>query len=181
VSQLPTEHDAEEIYQQAVQAERSHHFDEAERLYRRFAELSPQDPRGPNKIGVILAVRGELDAADAAFRQALSLDPKYAPALTNSGNIRLEHDQLEEAVALYEQALTYAPDYGPAHNNLAAALKRLRRYRPMVQHLKHAQRVERRTDRERARNEVKGCSFRGGTTTILLVVVGLLPFGVFWR
>ncbi len=154
---------------------------EAQALYLQFTELRPQDPRGPNKLGVLQALLGQFDASEQLFRQALELDGKFAPALTNLGNVFLERGNAEEAVRLYEEALTYDPNYSSAHHNMAAALKKLGRIRPMVQHLKDAQKAFRDTEREHARKEMTGCMSRGGPTTVLLIAAGVLQIAAFWR
>jgi len=173
--------EAESAYVEAQEAERRGRVEEAEVLYKRFQELKPNDPRGPNKLGVLRALLGEFDAAQQQFQAALDLDPKFPPALTNMGNIFLEQGNAEEAVRLYEEALTIDPNYSPAHHNMAAALKKLGRIRPMVQHLKDAQKAFRDTERESVRKEMSGCMSRGGKTTVLLVAVGLLHVAAFWR
>ncbi len=156
-------------------------MDEARELYLRFAEIRPQDPRGPNKLGVLKALLGQFEEAEHLFRNALELDPKFAPALTNLGNIFLERGNAEEAVGLYEEALEIDPNYSAAHHNMAAALKKLGHIRPMVQHLKDAQKAFRETERTNARKEMSGCMSRGGQTTVLLIAAGLLQIAAFWR
>ncbi len=156
-------------------------MERAEALYRQFAALSPADPRGPNKLGVLQALLGHFEAAEGYFRSALDLEPKFPPALTNLGNIHLERGNAEEALRLYEEALTVDPNYSPAHHNMAAALKKLGRIRPMVQHLKDAQKAFRDTERQNVRKEMSGCMGRGGATTLLLVAVGVLQTAAFWR
>ncbi len=154
---------------------------EAEELYLRFAELRPQDPRGPNKLGVLRALLGQFEEAEQLFRNSLELEPKFAPALTNLGNIYLERGNAEEALHMYEEALEIDPNYSAAHHNMAAALKKLGHIRPMVQHLKDAQKAFRETERQSARKEMSGCMSRGGHTTVLLIAVGLLQIAAFWR
>jgi len=144
-------------------------------------DLRPEDPRGLNKIGVLRALMGQIDEAEGYFRSAIELDAKFAPALTNLGNIRLERGDADGALLLYEEALSYDPNYSAAHHNMAAALKKLGRIRPMVQHLKDAQKAFRETERQNVRKDMSGCMSRGGRTTVLLIVVGLLPFATFWR
>ena len=122
-----------------------------------------------------------MDAAEGLFRQALDLDAKFAPALTNLGNVYLERGNAEQAVRLYEEALAADPNYSSAHHNMAAALKKLGQLRPMVQHLKDAQRAFRESERKNVRKEMSGCMSRGGTTTVLLVAAGILGISAFWR
>ena len=169
------------MYLEAQDEERRGHVERAEALYRQFSELLPRDPRGPNKLGVLKALLGQFEAAEGFFQAALELDPKFPPALTNLGNIYLERGNAEEAVRLYEEALSIDPNYSSAHHNMAAALKKLGRVRPMVQHLKDAQKAFRETERQNVRKEMSGCMSRGGTTTVLLVAAGLLPLAAFWR
>lgn len=157
-------------------------MEQAQALYRRFVELKPEDPRGPNKLGVLQALLGHFEDAEQLFRASLEIDAKFAPALTNLGNIYLEQGNAEEAVRLYEEALAIDPNYSSAHHNMAAALKKLGHIRPMVQHLKDAQKAFRDTERDHARKEMSGCMSRGGgTTTVLLVAVGVLQIAAFWR
>lgn len=174
--------DPERTYGEAADAERRGDLERAERLYRQFAAMRPEDPRGPNKLGVVCALGRDFDGAERNFRRALALDPRYVPALTNMGNVLLERGRYEEALGYYEEALHGDPDYVPAHTNMAAALKKLNRISEMVAHLKHAQRRAREAERHAIQKDVgRGCTGRGKGATILLVAVGLLPFGVFWR
>ncbi len=182
MSHLAASSEAEAIYAKALRLEtKIGGLDEAEKLYRRFWELAPEDPRGPNKVGVCCALRGNLDGAEEHFQKALELDPQYPPALTNLGNVLLERNNLEGAVVRYEEALRYDPDYSAAHNNLAAALKRMGSIRPAVQHLRQAQRSMRKEDREAARKDAqRGCG-SSGSKAVILLAAGVLTYGVFWR
>ncbi|EQD50350.1 TPR-repeat protein, partial [mine drainage metagenome] len=110
----------EAIYESAVEAEKRGELDRAEGLYIRFKSVSPTDPRGPNKLGVICALRRDMEGADRYFREALHLDSKHVPALTNMGNLLLESGQTDDAISYYEEALHWDPDYVPAHRNIAA-------------------------------------------------------------
>lgn len=174
--------DPERTYGEAGEAERRGDLGKAEQLYRQFAAMRPEDPRGPNKLGVVCALHHDFDGAERYFRQALVLDSRHVPALTNMGNVLLERGQPEEALGYYEEALRWDPDYVPAHTNMAAALKKLHRISEMVSHLKHAQRRTREAERHRIQKDVgRGCMGRGRGPTVALLAIGLLPLGVFWR
>lgn len=173
--------DPEGIYQQGTEAEKSRDYDRAEGLYLRFRSLAPDDARGPNKLGVICALRRDLDGAEKYFQEALRIDSRNVAAITNIANLLLERGQAQEAIQHYEEALHWDPDYLPAHRNIAAALKKERRISEMVQHLKYAQRHARQEERRNIQKEVRqGCGNRGKTTMILLLAVGVLQFGVHW-
>ena len=70
---LPSETDR--LATQAAEAERSKRPDQAERLYRRALELTPNHPQSVLGLAGLLAVQGELEAARALL-QPLRPDPE---------------------------------------------------------------------------------------------------------
>jgi tetratricopeptide (TPR) repeat protein len=117
-------------------------FDEAEALFRRLAEQFPDHPEGYNKVGVVLAQRGDRREAQVWFQHALAIDATYPPALTNLGNVLLEDGRVDDAVTYYTLALQHNPSYSPAHRNLAVALRRQGRIFESVRHLRRSDRLE---------------------------------------
>jgi Tfp pilus assembly protein PilF len=51
--------------------------EEARELYRRAAEIEPDDYRNQHAIGLLSRRLGDLDAAERAFREALRLEPRH--------------------------------------------------------------------------------------------------------
>lgn len=85
---------------------------------------APQLEVAQQRIGVILARRGDLRGAAAAFERALAVDPAYAGALTGLGNVAFLRGDLEAARALYERALREETNDVDALNNLGGVRER---------------------------------------------------------
>ncbi len=116
----------------------------AELLTQRLAEEERAfllNKRGVTRMGLKLP---ELARAD--FEASLKARPGYAPALTNLGNMLLEEGRLEAAIANYESAIAADPDYAIAYLNLGVACKRAGRFGEAVRALRHAQRLEQRSN-----------------------------------
>ena len=99
-----------------------------------------------NKRGVArIGLQRRADAR-ADFQGALEISPNFAPALANLGNLLLEEEEAEAAIAHYEHAIRADPDYAIAHFNLGVAYKRVGRIADGVRALRHAQRLEGRSN-----------------------------------
>lgn len=94
---------------------------EAEKDFRKAAELNPSYADAHINLGVTLQEQGKLDAAIAAYRHALSINPAYAEAHNNMGNALKDQGHLDQAIAAYQQALHLKHAYAEAHNNLGVA------------------------------------------------------------
>ena len=133
--------------------------------------MQPDDPRGYNKVGAALAIKGDIGGARQNFEHALTLDRKFAPALTNLANIALHDNKVNEALSLYREAIQADPNYAPAHHNFSVALKRSGDVTGMVRSLKQAQRLQRDAMREEARQAMRrgpgGC-LRGSAAVVVL-------------
>ncbi|MCY0899673.1 MAG: tetratricopeptide repeat protein [Firmicutes bacterium] len=129
----------------------------AEKLFTQLVQQFPERPEGYNKLGVLCADSGQLEAAEQYFLRALAADGRHAPALTNLGNIYLERGDVDQAIQHYLLALNHDPDYPPAHRNLSVAYKRQGKYSAFVSHFKRSQRLDARRAQEdiRARARVK--------------------------
>lgn len=66
-------------------------------------------PRSYNKLGVLYARYGKIDAALAQFEAALE-NEEYAPALLNIGNIRFLEEDLDSALTYYKRAEEIKPN-----------------------------------------------------------------------
>lgn len=132
------------LLEQGQRHELAGEWEAAADCYRRWRELHPDDPMGPNREGVLAVALKQWDGAQARFQEALEIDPHFAPALANSGNLKLRVEDVQGAIALYQQAIAADPEYAPAYHNLAAAYKRAGRIDEMVRAIKQSQRLQRR-------------------------------------
>jgi tetratricopeptide (TPR) repeat protein len=104
-----------------------------------------------NQRGTAHAFRGDADDARREFSLAVELDPRHFRALTNLGNSSLEAGDYDEAIACYQRALAVNDEFANAHHNLGVAYRRQGKVAASVRQLRRAQRVQQRSERERAR------------------------------
>ena len=86
---------------------------------------SPEDPRAPNLLGVVEALRGNARSAEQLFRRAIELAPSFGGAYANLG--RLYQQQagrqpraLEKAIETYRSLLVFEPTNSEALYQMAA-------------------------------------------------------------
>jgi Flp pilus assembly protein TadD len=97
-------------------------YDEAERCYRRAAELAPHDPSQVFNLGLFLTrVRGRHDDGEALMRHALESAPNDAILLSGFAFF-LHHERglPAEAEVLYQKALGIAPTEASILGNVAS-------------------------------------------------------------
>src|SRR5258708_4911907 len=105
---------------------------EAEPLYRRALEDSPDDAdlwvlqgqvcRGLGRHDEALGLyQGGLEPAQRAIERALALQPDLPEAHNNLGLAHLNQGRAEEARQCFTQALRLRPDMADAQNNLGLA------------------------------------------------------------
>lgn len=85
------------------------HLEEAEKLYRKAAEIDPQCARAYLNIGNVLETRNNLEEAEANYRLALKQDPEYGGAYANLGKLCLDRHEYSEALELYTKAAQLIP------------------------------------------------------------------------
>jgi O-antigen ligase/tetratricopeptide (TPR) repeat protein len=73
------------------------------KAYRRAETLSPEDPRGPNNRGALLAKESRTWEAEQAFLEAIRRSPMYARAYHNLGDLYASEDRVGEALEAYER------------------------------------------------------------------------------
>ena len=117
-------------------------------------ESSWLEAEAANQRGTARIHLGEVDAAAREFEAAVEQDPRHYRALTNLGNARLESGQIEEAITCYQRALSINDEFANAHHNLGVAHRRQGKIGQSVKHLRRAQRVQQRVERERARERI---------------------------
>lgn len=94
---------------------------EAEKGFRKAAELNPTYAEAHINLGITLQEQGKTEAAIAAYRKALLINAAFPEAHNNLGNALKDQGKLPEARDAYQQALRLNPAYAEAHNNLGVA------------------------------------------------------------
>jgi predicted O-linked N-acetylglucosamine transferase (SPINDLY family) len=118
--------DINQLYAQAIAAQKNGNLVEAERLYSTILAQAPI-PEVLVNHGNVLTAMGRAGEALAAYDRALLARADFFEALFNRANLLLETRRSEEALAGFEQAVAVRPDATPAWNNRGTALRRLRR------------------------------------------------------
>jgi protein O-mannosyl-transferase len=91
--------------------------------YRRALSIRP-DADTHNTLGLLLAIRGELEASIEEFHKAAEADPQYARAFFNLGRVYARLDEPERAVQNYQRALQLSPNEAEIHLGLGNVLAR---------------------------------------------------------
>ncbi len=133
--QMKTSAQAQDDYNQAVQAQQNNNLDQAITLYQKAISESPSESAYSYAIGTAYQAKGDIDNAISSYEKAVSLAPKNsdykkvylaakqlkaAPLMDEAVKKHTAGD-LAGAIPLYEQALTINPDYAHGWTNLASA------------------------------------------------------------
>jgi Flp pilus assembly protein TadD len=124
----PSQHNPDDLFEQAQSAEEAGDIAEAERLYRILMKSEPTDASAPFNLGNMLKADGRNVEAEAALRAATRVDPKFADAWYNLSDLLDEQGRTEAAIECLRATLRAAPDYADAMFNLALLLQRTNRY-----------------------------------------------------
>ncbi|HSU66022.1 MAG TPA: tetratricopeptide repeat protein, partial [Tepidisphaeraceae bacterium] len=126
------------IYSDALRQHQRGDLAEAERLYRRVLNISPDHSFALHGLGILARIAGRPDEAVGLIRRAISLRPEVAEYHTNLGNALLEMGQAANAIAAHQQAIALDPKLPQAHNNLAKALWSMKRQKEAMVALRSA-------------------------------------------
>lgn len=129
-------------FEQALEANRAGHSEDAIRLFDQWLAEHPQDAAALTNVGNILALRGQHAAAIALFRRAIAIAPGLAGAWTGLGNTLSSVGRYEESIAAHDHviSLSQAPSVNAIYNraitlkmagHLADALREFRRVRAL--------------------------------------------------
>ena len=76
------------MFDVAVQLAEKKQFDAAVPAWRKALDLTPDDARAHNNLGVALAATGKIDEAIAEYRRSLELDESSSQTNNNLGSVR---------------------------------------------------------------------------------------------
>lgn len=100
-------------------------LDEAERAYRRSAELAQGDHRGAealNNLGTVQRKRGQWAAAEASCRAALAARPELAGGWYNLSLALMGQGRVHDALLANSRAITLSPRHLTARDQFIRAL-----------------------------------------------------------
>ncbi len=100
---------------------------DAEREFRKAADLDPKDPKPHHDLGRLYAKLGNNNQAEEEQKRALALDPGDWRAYMDLGLLYYKTDRYPEAAAAWEQVHKMVPDNFYALNNLAVVYELLGR------------------------------------------------------
>jgi tetratricopeptide (TPR) repeat protein len=89
------------------------------RFWRATAEVSPDNARARNSLGMVYWREKELQKAVAECSKAVALNPNYAKAYNNLGILYSNMERKEEAVSLYKKSIALDSNCAEPYNNLA--------------------------------------------------------------
>ncbi len=133
--QMKTAAQAQNDYNQAVQAQTNNNLDQSITLYQKAIDEAPSEPAYAYALGTAYQAKGDLDNAISSYEKALSLAPKNddykkvyieakqlksTPVMDEAVKKHTAGD-LAGAIPLYEQALYINPEYAHGWTNLAGA------------------------------------------------------------
>jgi len=118
---LPKDPDVARYYGMAAYAQ--HRLNEAENGFRRYTVLKPDDAKGYNNEGTVLAEMGHFDESQASFDKALQIENNMFQALNGKGTAYYYQKRYDEARKMWAQVLDLAPDDPVATENMRTLVK----------------------------------------------------------
>ena len=107
----------------AILLQKHEQFVEAQEVYRRVLETSPDHPRALHYAGVLAHQLGRNDEALGLIERSLALGPDQADWYSNLGIVLQSQGRLERAIDAYRRAIAIDPSHANAHNNLGVLLR----------------------------------------------------------
>jgi tetratricopeptide (TPR) repeat protein len=156
-----SQHNPDDLFEQAQSAEEAGDVAEAERLYRLLMKSDPTDASAPFNLGNMLRANGRNVEAEAALRLATRADRTFADAWYNLSDLLDEQGRVEGAIDCLRTVLRVAPDYVDAMFNLALLLQRTSRYAEAADYWRRYLANDRQSEwAARARRSLKFCEMQ---------------------
>ncbi len=142
IEPTPREFSPEQALQLAILWHQNERVEDAEGLYRKLLELSPEDPNIMNFLGLARHQRGFSEEGIEWIKKSLQLAPDYIDAENNLGNIYLLIGEAELAEPHFRRVIERNPSFAIAYGNLGIVLKELERYQEAIEYLVKAIELE---------------------------------------
>lgn len=129
--------DLDQLYAQAVAAQKNGDFAQAELRYREILGAAAIPEVMVNHANVLVMMNRQGEAL-AGYNRALAVKPNLFEGLYNRGNLLLEMKQADAALASFDAALALRQDMAGVWNNRGTALRDLRRQEAALASYDHA-------------------------------------------
>ena len=126
------------LFDLATEMGKKAQYQQAIAVWNQALELSPEDAKAHNSLGVALAATGRTADALAQYRNAMALEPDYPDSYSNLGILSAQAGDLDRAIPLLQKALALSPWDAKAYSNLANALAAAGRIEESISYSKKA-------------------------------------------
>jgi tetratricopeptide (TPR) repeat protein len=106
-------------YEQALSLIQQQQFEPGIAILRKILEVSPNEIKAHNLLGIALTITGKAEEANRHFEQAIALNPKFAPAIKNLAINEMKLNQIEKARARFMQLIEFGSEDPVVHLALA--------------------------------------------------------------
>jgi protein O-GlcNAc transferase len=112
-----------EMFQLAMQYQRTNCLAEAEQLYRQILDKQPNHPDALYGLGILAQQMGQLEIAEQWLSASAQVQPNSVKTWFSLGNLCQVQGKLATAEVAYKQAIALRPDAVPIYNNLGYTLQ----------------------------------------------------------
>ncbi|MGA7935509.1 MAG: tetratricopeptide repeat protein [Kovacikia sp.] len=105
-----SQHEVEQLLQQADEAQDAGNLTEAEELCRQVFQRDPSNVIAYKRLGSLLIRRKQVDEAIALYRLAIDRNPEDPRPYIVLAETLIHQDKIGEGIALYHQAIQLDPD-----------------------------------------------------------------------
>jgi len=121
-SVAPKAGSSDDYYDKGVALGSQGKFKESIPMFKKAAEIDPNNAEAYNAWGISLVNTGKVDEALDKYKKAASIDPKMVKTYYNWGNALNSVKRYDEAIAKYKKATELDPKFSYAFNGWGLAL-----------------------------------------------------------
>jgi protein O-GlcNAc transferase len=114
---------SEQLFEDALAAQRSGSLSDAKRLYASVLRIDPTNAAAFGNLAIIAAQQGDLAGAERLIRREIELRPDHPASHNNLGSVLQQQARLTEAITAHRQAIKLNPNYAEAWLALGNALR----------------------------------------------------------
>ena len=98
------------------------HWENSSTLWQHALDVTANNDRAENGIGVLLENQGRMAEAEPHFAKAIRIDPTFAAAHHNLGATLASQGRIDDAIVQFREAIRFGPEFAVAHYDLGVAL-----------------------------------------------------------